>query len=107
MNSKNSDGFDICKFDLNAANAELDKAGWARGSDGVRAKGGVKLKILYQTTANAVRQKTQDIMKLNWEKVGFQVELRSEAAATFFTHTSTGGANHFRAGLEMFTNSRG
>ena len=105
MNSKNSDGFDICKFDLNAANAELDKAGWVKGSDGVRAKGGTKLKILYQTTVNAVRQKTQDIMKLNWEKVGFQVELRSEPAATFFTNTSPGGANHFWADVEMYTNS--
>jgi len=105
MNSKSSDGLDICKFDLNAANAELDKAGWVKGSDGVRAKGGVKLKILYQTTVNAVRQKTQDIMKLNWEKVGFQVELRSEPAATFFTNTSPGGANHFWADVEMYTNS--
>ena len=105
MNSKNSTSFDICKFDLNAANAELDKAGWAKGADGVRAKGGVKLKILYQTTVNPVRQKTQDIMKANWEKAGFQVELKSVPAGTFFTNTSPDGANHFWSDVEMFTNS--
>ena len=105
MNSKNTDGLDICKFDINAANAELDKAGWVKGSDNVRAKGGVKLKILYQTTVNPVRQKTQDIMKANWEKVGFQVELKSVPAGTFFTNTSPDGANHFWSDVEMFTNS--
>jgi peptide/nickel transport system substrate-binding protein len=105
MNSKNSANFDICKFDLNAANAELDKAGWVKGSDGVRAKGGVRLEITYQTTINAVRQKVQDVMKSNWEKVGFKVTLKSVDAAVFFTNTSPDGANHFWADVEMYTNS--
>jgi peptide/nickel transport system substrate-binding protein len=105
MNSKNTDGFDVCKFDLNAANKTLDDAGWVKGADGIRAKGGVKLKILYQTTVNTVRQKTQDILKASWEKAGFSVELRSEPSTTFFTNTSPGGANHFWADVEMFTNS--
>jgi len=105
MNSKASAGFDVCKFDLNAANAELDKAGWVKGSDGVRAKGGVRLEITYQTTINAVRQKVQDVMKSNWEKVGFKVTLKSVDAAVFFTNTSPDGANHFWADVEMFTNS--
>src|SRR5438552_5812513 len=105
MNSKNTASLDVCKFDLAAANKELDDAGWVKGSDGVRAKGGVKLKILYQTTVNSVRQSTQAIMKKNWEKVGFYVELKRVPAATFFTHTSPDGANHFWADVEMFTNS--
>ena len=105
MNSKNTDSLDICKFSLDAANAELEKAGWIKGSDGVRAKGGQKLKILYQTTVNSVRQSTQAINKSNWEKVGFQVELKSVPASTFFTNTSPDGANHFWADVEMFTNS--
>lgn len=105
MASKNTPNMDVCKFDLAAANKTLEDAGWVKGSDGVRAKGGVKLNILYQTTVNAVRQKTQDILKKDWESVGFKVELRSEPAATFFTNTSPGGANHFFADVEMFTNS--
>src|SRR5207245_7425642 len=105
MNSKNTDSLDVCKFDLAAANKELDDAGWVKGSDGIRAKGGAKLKIVYQTTVNSVRQSTQAIMKSNWEKVGFSVELKSVPAATFFTNTSPDGANHFWADVEMFTNS--
>ena len=105
MNSKNTASLDVCKFDLAAANKELDDAGWVKGSDGVRAKGGVKLKILYQTTVNSVRQSTQAIMKKNWESVGFSVELKSVPASTFFTNTSPDGANHFWADVEMYTNS--
>jgi peptide/nickel transport system substrate-binding protein len=105
MNSKGTASLDVCKFDLNAANAELDKAGWVKGSDGVRAKGGVRLEVTYQTTINAVRQKVQDIMKANWEKVGFKVTLKSVDAGVFFTNTSPDGANHFWADIEMYTNS--
>lgn len=109
MLSKNTDSMDVCKFSIDNANKELDTAGWARGSDGIRHKvvdgKDVKLKILYQTTVNALRQKTQDINKANWEKVGFSVELRSEPSTTFFTNTSPGGANHFWADVEMFTNN--
>ena len=105
MNSKNTANFDVCKFDLAAANAELDKAGYVKGADGVRAKGGVRLEITYQTTVNAIRQKTQDIMKKNWEAVGFKVNLKSVDASVFFTNTSNDGANKFFADVEMFTNS--
>ena len=93
------------QFDPTAAAKMLDDAGWKLGSDNVRAKGGVKLKILYQTTVNAVRQATQAIMKTNWEKAGFSVELKQVPASTFFTNTSPDGANHFWADVEMFTNN--
>src|SRR5581483_10666750 len=105
MNSKASASFDVCKFDLAAANKELDGAGWVKGADGVRAKGGVRLELTYQTTVNAIRQNTQNVMKQNWESVGFKVNLKSVDAAVFFTNTSPDGANHFWADVEMYTNS--
>ncbi|HEX9495940.1 MAG TPA: peptide ABC transporter substrate-binding protein [Candidatus Limnocylindria bacterium] len=94
------------QFDTAAAAKLLDDAGWKMdAAAGVRAKGGVQLKILYQTTVNAVRQNTQALMKTNWEKAGFKVELKSVPAATFFTNTSPDGANHFWSDVEMFTNN--
>ncbi len=105
VDSKNTAGMDVCKFNVNAANAELDKAGWVKGADGVRAKGGVRLELTYQTTVNPVRQKTQDIMKAAWEKAGFKVNLKSVPADVFFTNVSPDGANHFWADVEMFTNN--
>ncbi len=102
VSSPNTKGFDVCKFDLNAANAELDRAGWVKGADGVRAKGGVKLAILFQTNVNARRENTQLILEKDWESVGFQVELRSEPFSTFFLSSSPGGANRFWADVQMY-----
>ncbi len=102
MSSPNTKGFDVCKFDLSAANAELDRAGWVRGADGVRAKGGVKLTMLFQTNVNARRENTQLILQKDWESVGFQVALRSEPFSTFFLTSSPGGANRFWADVQMY-----
>ncbi|MDE0105103.1 MAG: peptide ABC transporter substrate-binding protein, partial [Bryobacterales bacterium] len=54
---------DECKTpNVDEANRILDEAGWAHGSDGVRAKDGVRLSILYQTSTNSVRQGTQALI---------------------------------------------
>ena len=92
-------------FDPVAAGKMLDDAGWKLGSDNIRAKNGIKLKLTYNTTVNAVRQATQAIEKTNWEKAGFGVTLLQTPAATFFTNTSPDGANHFWSDVEMFTNN--
>lgn len=92
-------------FDPVAAGKTLDDAGWKLGSDNIRAKNGIKLKVTYNTTVNAVRQATQAIEKTNWEKAGFGVTLLQTPAATFFTNTSPDGANHFWSDIEMFTNN--
>ena len=92
-------------FDPVAAGKMLDDAGWKLGSDNIRAKNGIKLKLTYNTTVNAVRQATQAIEKTNWEKAGFGVTLLQTPAATFFTNTSPDGANHFWSDIEMFTNN--
>ena len=51
------------EFNVDKANQILDAAGWKKGGDGIRAKDGKKLKIVYQTSINAPRQKTQAIVK--------------------------------------------
>jgi len=70
------------EFSLDKANALLDAAGYVRGSDGYRAKNGVVLSVLYQTTVNSVRQKTQQLVKDTWEKLGVKTELKSIDAGT-------------------------
>jgi peptide/nickel transport system substrate-binding protein len=94
-------------FDLAKANKLLDDAGWKKGSDGIRAKDGHRLKFLFQTSINAPRQKTQAIVKQAASKAGIEIELKSVPASVFF---SSDVANpdtypHFYADMEMYTNN--
>ncbi len=103
-----SDANDACLVqDIAAANAMLDEAGYARGADGIRAKDGVKLSVLYQTSTNAVRQDYQALVKQWWGELGVEAELRNISASVFFG--SDPGSNDtfqkFFADVEMYTNN--
>jgi peptide/nickel transport system substrate-binding protein len=92
------------EFSVEKAAALLDEAGWKVGSDGMREKDGKKLKLLYQTSINGPRQKTQAIVKQACQKAGIDMELKSVVASVFF---SSDVANpdtyaHFYADIEMF-----
>jgi peptide/nickel transport system substrate-binding protein len=91
------------EFDPEAAAALLEAAGWI-GSP--RSKDGVEMKVLYQTSINPVRQKTQEIIKQSWEAMGISVELKSIDAAVYFASDAGNPdtASHFYADFEMFTN---
>ncbi|HET8629082.1 MAG TPA: peptide ABC transporter substrate-binding protein [Thermomicrobiales bacterium] len=57
------------EFSLDKAGALLDDAGWKRGGQG-RAKDGVTMAVVFQTSVNSIRQKTQQIIKDGWDKTG-------------------------------------
>jgi peptide/nickel transport system substrate-binding protein len=82
--SPNTPNFAVCAFDLSRANKLLDESGWQCGPDGVRQKDGVRMRIRFQTTVNSVRQKTQEIIKQDWEQLGIHVELKVIDASVFF-----------------------
>ncbi len=73
------------EFNVDKANEILDAAGWKRGADGIREKGGKKLKFVYQTSVNAPRQKEQAIVKQAAQKAGIDLELKSVTASVFFS----------------------
>lgn len=72
------------RYDPDEANRLLDDAGWTRSGDGPRAKDGVQLAVTYATSVNAVRQKTQQVIKANWEQVGIKTELLEVDPGIFF-----------------------
>jgi peptide/nickel transport system substrate-binding protein len=93
------------EFNVDKANQILDAAGWKRGGDGIREKGGVKLKMVYQTSINASRQKTQAVVKQAAGKAGIDVEIKSVTASVYF---SSDPANldtypHFSTDIQMYT----
>jgi len=93
------------EFNIDKANRLLEEAGWMRGSDGIRAKDGKKLKLVFQTAINAPRQKTQAIIKQACQKAGIDMELKSVTASVYFSSdvANPDTARKFYADLQMYT----
>ncbi|TRW97381.1 peptide ABC transporter substrate-binding protein [Paracoccus sp. M683] len=100
-----SDNTDCLTQDIEGAKALLDEAGWTVGGDGIREKDGVKLKLLFQTSVNAVRQDFQALIKQWWTEIGVDTELKIVDASVFFGGDvgSPDTMNKFYADIEMFT----
>jgi peptide/nickel transport system substrate-binding protein len=93
------------EFNPDKAAQILEAAGWKRGSDGIRAKDGKKLKFVYQTSINAPRQKTQQIVKQACQKAGIDLELKSVTASVFFSSDVANPDTYtkFYCDLQMYT----
>jgi len=73
------------EFNVDKAGQLLEAAGWKRGPEGVRVKDGKKLKLVFQTSINAPRQKCQAIIKQACQKAGIDLELKAVTASVFFS----------------------
>jgi len=93
------------EFNIDKANQMLDEAGWKRGPDGIRSKDGKKLKLVFQTSINAPRQKTQAIVKQACQKAGIDMELKSVTPSVYFSSDAANPDTYgkFYADMQMFT----
>jgi peptide/nickel transport system substrate-binding protein len=93
------------EFRIEKANELLEKAGWKRGADGIRAKDGKKLKLVFQTSINAPRQKTQAIVKQACQKAGMDVELKSIISSVYFSSDegNPDTTRKFYSDVQMYT----
>ncbi len=94
--------------DIAGANALLDGAGILdTDGDGIREYEGTPLRVLYQTSTNAVRQDTQALVKQWWSEIGIDAELRNIDASVFFggDPASPDTFQKFYADIEMYTNN--
>ncbi len=79
-------------FDVAAANRELDGAGWKRGADGVRAKGGQRLEFAVSLVSGA--PDTDAIIELirpAWSQLGARFEVKHYPSPLYFAPFATGG----------------
>jgi peptide/nickel transport system substrate-binding protein len=93
------------EFNIEKANQILEQAGWKKGADGIRAKDGKRLKVVYSTSINAPRQKNQAIVKQACQRAGIEVELKSVTASVFFG-SDPGNPDtyqHFYTDIQMYT----
>ncbi|MEM9273947.1 MAG: peptide ABC transporter substrate-binding protein [Cyanobacteria bacterium P01_F01_bin.143] len=84
----------------------LDEAGWKdTNGNGTRDKNGVEMSVVFQTSVNPLRQKTQAIIKRDLQNLGIEVELKSIDASVYFSSdpSSEDTVEHFYTDLQMYT----
>jgi peptide/nickel transport system substrate-binding protein len=94
------------EFNLEKAAELLDEAGWMdTNNNGLRDKNGVEMQLVFQTSVNPIRQKTQEIIKQSFSELGIGVELKSTDGSIFFDSEPANPDNigHFYADLQMYT----
>jgi peptide/nickel transport system substrate-binding protein len=93
------------EFDLKQAAQRLSQAGWTRAGGVALQKNGRRMKLLYQTSVNPIRQKTQAIVKNTFEQLGIAVDLKAINAGVFFSSDpgNPDSSSHFYADLQMYT----
>ena len=92
-------------YDPQKANALLEAAGWKKGADGIREKGGKKFAITFRTAINAVRDKEAQLIKQNLRDVGIAMEIRNVDGGVFFGQSDNPDSRtRFETDLEVYTN---
>lgn len=79
------DAFSMYKRDLKKVDEIMTEDGWAKGSDGIWAKGGQKATFTVKTTAgNARRELTQQVAQTQLKEAGFDMVIANEKAGDLF-----------------------
>ena len=91
------------EFSVEQANHLLDTGGWTRGPDGIRAKNGKRLTLLFQSQTITPFQKIQTIVKQACARAGIEVELKSVVGSVFLSSDpgNPDTAAHFAADLQL------
>jgi len=72
-------------YDPAYSNRLLDEAGWARQSDGIRAKNGVKLEFAVSTTTGSpLREQCQQLMQQDWLNIGARMKINNMPGAVLW-----------------------
>jgi peptide/nickel transport system substrate-binding protein len=84
--------FAIYKKDLKKVDELMVKAGYAKGADGVYAKGGAKASFALRTTAgNKRRELTQEVLQAQLKEAGCEMTVDNAKAGDLFGKIAPGG----------------
>jgi peptide/nickel transport system substrate-binding protein len=80
------------RYDPAAANRILDAAGWRRGADGMRAKGGRRLQVELTEYAGSATLRNEDVqVQAELRAVGIDATIKTYALATYYGPVDAGG----------------
>ncbi|NJC69899.1 TIGR04028 family ABC transporter substrate-binding protein [Planosporangium thailandense] len=70
-------------YDPAKANSLLDQAGWVRGADGIREKGGRKLQLsVFVSGPQPLSKQTLELVAQQWTKIGVKLDVRQADSGT-------------------------
>jgi len=73
-------------YDPAKANATLDRAGWVKGSDGIRSKGGARASLTLATTSgNQLRERVQQVLIDEYKSIGIEVKIQNQPSAVILS----------------------
>ena len=79
-------------FDIAQANALLDRDGWVRGADGIRAKNGVRLLLNFATGSGTPDTDERiELIRSWWKQTGVDLSVRHYPPALMFAPLPQGG----------------
>lgn len=85
-------GFSGYTLNLTKASALMTSQGYAKGSDGYWAKGGVKVSFTLKTTVgNKRRELTAQILQSAFKDAGFEMKIKTQDAGVLFGKTGPSG----------------
>ena len=87
---------DAMEYDPEAAEKLLDDAGWVLGSDGIRAKDGVKLSV---SVTAFYAQDVLETVQMQLKKIGIDLQLNMVTAGDFFGVIASGDYDFLGAAL--------
>ena len=93
-------------YDLATANRLLDEAGWVDSDgNGIRDLDGIEMEVVFQTSVNPVRQKTQEQIRASLRDIGIAVDIKRVRVDDFFSADplQTNSINHFYADMQAYT----
>jgi peptide/nickel transport system substrate-binding protein len=77
-------------YDPKKANDALDAAGWVKGADGIRSKGGVRATLSYTTTTgDSNRERVQQVLVDEWKAVGIEVKIQNQPSSVLLSGSCT------------------
>ena len=94
------------EYNLERARELLDRAGWQDSNgNGIRDKNGTEMQMVFQTSVNPLRQKTQAVVKQGLQSIGMGVELKSIDSSVYFSSDPSNNdtVEHFYADLQMYS----
>jgi peptide/nickel transport system substrate-binding protein len=79
-------------FDLERAGKLLDEAGWKPGPDGIRAKNGHSLSLVFATSTGTPDTDSMiELVRANWKKIGVGLDVKRYPSPLMFAPYADGG----------------